>query len=201
MNENNKILQLYGKKLNFLLDTSAILYFQELYRHCGASIFKAMAECQDINFFVLNYVLSELLQGPKGLNPTQLGPLINHILNSEYSSDPKRKENRFLIEVNGETRYIVLNNISTTDYAQVLACQNHKELTLVSNDVKLLKSAAQVIKERRVVGIPAMLDRILFLYPKNKRIKVLKETGDKLFAKKHAFGNITEKQFNKKYKK
>ena len=102
-----------------------------------------------------------------------------------------------LIEENGEVKYIVLNNISATDYAQILICQNHKTLILVANDKKMLKSAIQVIKERRVIGIPALLNWLLVLYPDNGRLKALKETGDKLFIKRHAFGNVSEEQFNK----
>lgn len=201
MEENNKVLLTKGKKYNFLFDTSTVLYFQVMYECCGASIFKAIGECPKVNFFVLNHVLSELIQGPKGINPTQLNPFFNHVLNSESSMDHDRKENRFLIEEGGEIKYIVLNNVSATDYAQILICQNHRELTLVANDKKMLKSAAQVIKERRVIGIPALLDKLSALYPDNERLKMLKKTGDELFVKRHAFGTISEEQFNKKYKK
>jgi hypothetical protein len=201
MDENNKILATKGKKYNFLFDTSTIIYFQVMYEHCGASIFVAFKECSDVNFFVLNDVLSELMQGLRGVNPTQLNIFFDHILNSESSMDHNRKENRFLIEKDGEIKYVVLNNISATDYAQVLICQNHRELILVANDKKMLKSAAQIIKERRVIGIPALLDKLLVLYPSNERLKLLKKTGDELFVKRHALGNISEEQFNKKYKK
>jgi len=197
MEENNKIILTKGKKYNFLFDTSTILYFQTLYEHCGASIFEALKECKEVNFFVVTDVLSELMQGKKGINPTQLNSFFDHILNPESSMDHDRKENRFLIEDNGKIKYIVLNNISATDYAQILICQNHKTLILVANDKKMLKSAIQVIKERRVIGIPALLNWLLVLYPDNGRLKALKETGDKLFIKRHAFGNVSEEQFNK----
>lgn len=200
MEENVKILERFGKKHNFLLDTSAILYFQVMYEHCGASIFIALEECNDVNFFVLNLVLSELIQGPKGLNPTQLTTFFNHILNSESAMEPNRKENRFLINDGEEIKYLVLSNISATDYAQVLVCQNHLQLVLVANDKKLLKSAAQVLEGRRSVGIPAFLDRLLVLYPQNERLKALKKAGDELFEKKHAFGNISEDKFNQTIK-
>lgn len=200
MEDNNKILQEQGKKYNFLLDTSAILYFQVMYQHCGASIFTAINECPEVNFFVLNDVLSELMQGQKGINPTQLNIFLNHILNSESAMDRNRKENRFLVEEDGEIKYIVLSSISATDYAQILVCQNHPQLVLVANDKKMLKSAAQVLEGRRTVGIPAFLDRLLLLCPTNERIKALKKAGDELFVKKHAFGNISEEKFNKTVK-
>jgi hypothetical protein len=199
--ENTKLILSTGKKYNFLFDTSTILYFQELYIAFGVNIFKVMEECPNVNFFVINHVLSELMQGKKGISPYQLRRFFNHILNSESSTSHNRKENRFLIEEKGEVKYVILNNISATDYAQVLLCQNHRELTLVANDKKMLKSAAQVIKERRVVGIPAMLDRLIHVYPNNKNLKLLKKTGDEMFIKSHAFGNISEEKFNGKYKK
>jgi len=198
--ENNKILLKYGKKYNFLLDTSAILYFQVMHEHSGASIFKALEECRDVNFFVIDLVLSELIQGSKGLNPTQLTSFFNHILTSESAMEPNRKENRFLITDGVEIKYLVLSNISATDYAQILVCQNHTRLVLVANDKKMLKSAAQVLEGRRSVGIPAFLDRLIFLYPQNERLKALKKTGDELFTKKHAFGNISEEKFNQTIK-
>lgn len=197
MDLNNKVLLESGKKYNFLFDTSAILRFQALYEVCGVSIFKAINECKDINFFILNEVIMELMQGTKSISPTQIGGLLNHILNSESSMDRSHKENRFIINEKGQIKYIVLNKVSATDYAQILMCQNHPELTLVSNDKKMLKSAAQVIKGRRVIGIPALLDRLLILYPENERVKTLKKTGDKIFKKKHAFGSISKDQFNK----
>ena len=200
MDHNKQILLTQGKKYNFLFDTSTILYFQVIHQHCGASIFTAINECPEVNFFVLNDVLSELMQGKKGINPTQLSVFMNHILNSESAMDRNRKENRFLIEEDGEIKYIVLSSISATDYAQVLVCQNHAQLILVANDKKMLKSAAQVLEGRRTLGISAFLDRLLLLYPENERLKTLKKAGDKLFVKKHAFGNISEDKFNKNVK-
>lgn len=200
MDQNNQTLLTQGKKYNFLFDTSTILYFQVLHEHCGASIFTAIKECAEVNFFVLNDVLSELMQGKKGINPTQLNLFMNHILNSESAMDRNRKENRFLIEEDGQKKYIVLSSISATDYAQVLVCQNHTQLVLVANDKKMLKSAAQVLEGRRTLGIPAFLDRLLLLYPHNERLKELKKAGDELFVKKHAFGNISEEKFNKTIK-
>lgn len=201
MEENEKVLDIYGKKFNYLFDTSTILYFQTMYEYCGANIFKALEECPEVNFFVLNDVLSELMQGPKGINPTQLSIFFNHILNAESSMDRDRKENRFLVTENGQIKYIVLNNVSATDYAQILLCQNHERLTLVANDKKMLKSAAQVVSGRRVIGIPALLDRLLLTCPSNEKLKTLKKTGDGLFKKTHAFGNISEQKFSEKFKK
>lgn len=199
MENNRKILSEHAKDYNFLLDTSAIRYLQIMHSVSGASIFKVFEECPDVNFFVANVVLSELMNGPNALTPIQIGAFLNHILNSESSMMPERKENRFLVEENGEVKYVELNKISSTDYAQVLLCQNHTELILVTNDKKLIRSAAQVVKGRRVVGIPALFDKLLELYPNNERVKKLKETGEKIFSQKHAFEDIKQ-QLEKKSK-
>ena len=200
METNSKTIASFGKKYNFLFDTSTILYFQDMFVYCGVSIFTVLKDCPKATFFITNNVLEELLRGPKRLKLNQIGFFVNHILNAELSMDRNIKENRFLIEENDEIKFIVLNKVSAIDYAQILMCQNHKELTLVSNDKKMLKSAAQVVKGRRVVGMPALLDRLLRTNPNNKKLKVLKETGDNLYRKIHAFGNLSEKDFNKKLK-
>ena len=193
INRNNAIITKNGKEYNFLFDTSTILYFEQIWKVCGASIFTAIAELPDVTFFVCNDVVSELMNGSHGFNPTQLNIFFDHILNAEGAMIPDHKENRFLVEEDGEVKYVVLNKISSTDYAQVMLCQNHPELTLVANDRKLIKSGAQVITGRRVFGIPALLDKLLTLHPNNERLKEIKKTGDAMFEKKHAFGkNITK---------
>lgn len=192
MEDNSSIIFNSGKKHNFLFDTSTIRYFEEMYRQCGASIFFAMSQMEDVNFFACNEVLSELMNGPGGFNPANFNIFFNHILSSESSMNRDRKENRFLINEDGEVKYIVLNKISATDYAQILLCQNHPELVIVANDRKLIKSGAQVIPSRRVIGIPALLNRLLKIYPDNERIKALKKTGDEMYIKKHAFGADTQ---------
>ena len=93
------------------------------------------------------------------------------------------KENRFLIEENGQIKYIVLNKVSAQDWGQVLLCQNHPELILVSNDRKLLKSAGIILKER-VIGINALIDRMIQLEPEIQEYRKLKEEALKLFELK-----------------
>jgi len=121
------------------------------------------------------------------LPPTRFSTFINHVLNAESAINADWKENRFLIKDNGQTKYIVLNKISPTDYAQILLCQNHPELVLVVNDRKMLRSGSQIIPER-IIGIPALLNRLLDVFPENDRLKTLKNTGEYIFKKKHALG-------------
>lgn len=184
---NRNIIAEKGKKYNFLLDTSTIIYLEIIWKKCGANMLMTLEKLPDINFFVTSQVLVELMSGKKGYSTGILGDYDGHILNSEGSFVPNWKENRFLIEQDCEVRYIVLNKISDTDYSQILMCQNHLELTLVTNDRKMLKSGVQVILGRRIFGIPAFLEKLIDLYPKNKRLLVIKETADQMFIKKNPF--------------
>lgn len=185
MDLNKEILKKNSRKYNFLFDTSSIIYLEALWKRSGASIFKALGELPDVNFFVVNDVVSELISG-KNASPVDgvLNTFFNHILNSESSMAPNYKENKFLIEQGGEVKYIILNKISATDYAQILLCQNHLELTLVTNDRKMLKSGARVILGRRILGIPAFLNKLVELHPDNKRLASIKATAELMFIKK-----------------
>ncbi len=189
MDQNNKTFSEQGKKHNFLFDTSTILYFEKLYQLCGVSIFTALDELSDVTFFVCNLVLEEFIGNGQNFNPAQMMTFFNHILNAESAMHPDWKENRFIVTENGETKYIVLNKISATDYAQILLCQNHPELIGVTNDRRMLRSGMQVL-QGRMIGISALLDRLTSLYPDNKRLETLKLTADKVFTKKHAFGEV-----------
>ncbi len=184
--QNTNLLAKKGREYNFLLDSSTIIYFEKMHGQCGVSIFTAFQELPDVEFFVCNDVLSELISGTKGFNPIQLRIFVGHIINAESSMMHGWKENRFLVQENGETKYVVLNKISSADYAQILLCQNHPELVLVANDRKMLKSAIQVLGNR-AIGIPALLNQLLQHYPSNKRLQMLKKTGNEMFLQKHAF--------------
>ena len=143
-----------------------------------------------------NDVFVELSNGPRQIPVTFI---TEHIINSEGSFLPDWKENRFLIKENGEIRYIVLNKISTVDYSQVLLCQNHPELTLVSNDHKLLKSAKVVLIDR-VIGPPSLIEQLIDLHPIHEDLKKITEAVKKIYSFKKVSKDYS-KFFNYKIKK
>lgn len=196
MQDNNQLIKKNKKKLNYLLDTSTILYFQKIWEKCGASIFKSLEELDDATYFICNEVASELISGKNGMQVTQLGPFLGKILNAESSMSRDWKENRFLVEENGEIKYVVLNKISSADYAQILLCQNHPELTLVANDRKMLKSAVLILGNN-ATGIPGMLSQLIKLHPKDKRLQIIWKTGNMMFVKKHAISETKSEKTKK----
>jgi len=175
----NKITKFSNKKL-FLIDSSAFGKIEELWKITGTNLLLLMEQSQKVHFFLSNEVCVELMKGPRELDCKFL---IDHIINVEGSGSYDLKENKFIIEENGQTKYIVLNKISWQDYNQVILCQNHPELILVSNDRKLLKSAGFVIKDR-VIGINALFDEMIKLEPGYKEYRSLKSKALEIFELK-----------------
>lgn len=171
-----------GKKI-FIIDSSAFCRFEEIQIACGKNILSIMKASSKYTFVILNTVLVELMNGPRSLD---LNFFMNNIVNSEISMDPKWKENRFIIEEDGEIRYVVLNKISAVDYGQISLCQNHPEFSLVTNDEKMLKSASRIIPGR-IFGPAGLLDRLLEFDPNNTDIKLIQLTALKIFSLLHPF--------------
>ena len=176
-----RLNELKGKKLH-LFDSSVFVRSEEIFKVSGVDFIDSFQLLEEEYFFVSNEALMELSNGPRRVN---FKSFLNHILNVEGGMDKKWKENRFIIEKDGRLGYIVLNKISSIDYLQVLLCQNHPTLTLVSSDRKLLKSAAQIIPGR-VLGFPVLVERLTNKYPKNKDIKVINETIKNIYEMKNA---------------
>ena len=170
-------------KIIFLIDSSAFCKFEEIQNVCGINLFLIMKNSSKYTFVMNNEVLMELIRGPRSLD---LGFFMGHLINSEGAMDPKWKENRFLIEEDGETRYIILNKVSSVDYGQILFCQNHTEFILVTNDERMLKSASRIIPGR-IYGPPRLIEELLKLDPINSNLKLIQSTAQQIYTFKHPF--------------
>ena len=186
---NKQNISKYIDKKIYLFDSGVFARSEEISSACKVDFIDVFNELPAEYFFVSNEVVVEIANGPRHLN---YGYFMHHILNSEGAMDSSWKENRFLIEEAGEIRYVVLNKISNVDYGQVTLAQNHKELTLVSNDRKLLKSAAQIIPGR-VLGMPVLIERLSEKYPQNKKLKVINTAVKKIYELKNPFSHFERK--------
>ena len=88
------------------------------------------------------------------------------VLNAEGSFSRDIKFSSFPVEIDGKMVVLPTNAISAQDFSQVWLCVNHQELTIISNDRKLLKTAGLVLKER-VMGPPTFIEDF---FNKNSRI-------------------------------
>lgn len=182
---NNKKLKAINPKKIYLLDSSAYIRYEELYSMSGINLFSILEKITDIEILMTNDVLVELMNGPRVLSAKFM---LDHIINSEGSMDHSLKENRFLFESEGKLSYLTQNMISATDWGQIFLCQNHPELTLVTNDRKQFKSARAVINDR-VVGAFSFLELLIDVYRDNMDLKELRKKALELFD----FNNAGEK--------
>lgn len=174
----------------YLFDTGVFARSEEIASVCGSDFIEIFSKLPEEYFFVTNEVLLELMNGPRTILP---GFFMKHILNAEGAMDRTLKENRFIIEKDGNLSYIVLNKVSSVDYSQILLCQNHKELILVSNDRKLLKSAAQILPDR-VIGFPTLIINLSQKYPSNKPLMYVRKVIDEHYELKNIFRLSTDKE-------
>lgn len=186
---NNIHISKHKGKDMYLLDSSVFVKSEEMSLSCSIDFIDTLSSLSRECFFISNEVLVELMNGPRQVN---IGYFQNHILNVEGSMDHSLKENRFIIEENGQLKVIKLNKVSIVDYNQIHLCQNHTELILISNDRKQLKSAAQVIPGR-VLGLPVLVNKLATKYPANKRISELNNFSKKVYEIKNALNKSDTK--------
>ena len=173
------ILELVSKEI-FLLDSSAIIRFEEIFRISSINVFEEVLESSRVHYLVSNDVFRELLNGPRYIDLMKL--FSDRVINSEQSTNGE-KENRFLIEKDGQVYFTELNKISMTDYGQILLCQNHSELILVANDQKMMKSAGALIGDR-VVDINKFLNSLIIAHKDNKNLKQASKVIEKHYKSK-----------------
>lgn len=183
LGNNRDRIEKYAGKTIYLFDTGVFARSEEIQKFCGINFVDVFKKLPNEHFFISNEVLCEI-SNSRNLNYDYF---LNHLLNAEGSMDPNWKENRFLFEENGEIKIVVLNKVSRTDYMQVLLCQNHEELILVSNDRKLLKSAVQVIPGQ-VLGVPVLVERLRRKYSDIKELEMIGNTLKQIYKLKNPFG-------------
>jgi len=148
MEDNDATLAASRGELILLIDSSA---YEEICRLAYETGYHAL------NFIIRRYPKMDFYFSQdvfQELNAREFSPNIINMaqraLKAEGASiDPKGKVNLGLYNSkDGTIRSYKHNKISHNDQNQILLCQNHLELTLLTTDHKLLRSAAPVLKNR-----------------------------------------------------
>ncbi|HEY1645454.1 MAG TPA: hypothetical protein VGF75_03645 [Candidatus Saccharimonadales bacterium] len=148
MEQNDKIIVASQAELILLIDSSA---YEEIRRIANDTGYHAL------NFIIRRYPKIDFFFSEgvvKELNARQISPnlpnMAQRILKDESSSiDPTSKVNLGMYNAtDGTIKSYKHNKISQTDQNQILLCQNHIQLVLLSIDHKLLRSAAPVLPNR-----------------------------------------------------
>jgi hypothetical protein len=156
MQDNYERIKMSEAELKLLLDNNVYVMFEKIYLATGVNMFELLDQMDNVEYYFSHGVINEQFRGPAASSGTIVN-LFNHYLNDEMASDGRKMDTFLYNDKNGKVRYIKLSNISAADYNQILLCQNHKELVLVTNDHKMLKSAAPLL-DRRMMHIEYMLD-------------------------------------------
>jgi len=148
MEHNDAILAASRGELVLLIDSSA---YEEIRRLANETRYHALNfivhRYPKIDFFFSEDVFREL--NTRGLSPNALN-MAQRVLRPEgVSIDPSLKVDLGLYNAtDGTIKSYKHNKISQADQNQILLCQNHLELTLLTIDHRLLRSAAPVLKNR-----------------------------------------------------
>lgn len=155
-----------GVTLVYLLDANIVDIFEQVAQNTGVDLFDLIDRKNGRTFMFTNDVGVELMNRPKSFDPRVFQ---DHLINS--SGGMAGKENRFLIEEEGEVRVAYGTLVSSEDWGQILACQNHDRFKLVTNDVKLGRNAIRVIGESRIKTPHSLLLELMEQDPNNEELK------------------------------
>ena len=128
-------------------------------------IFDAIEQTSELDCRVMNDVVLELLEKDGTEFFPEMSPryqqLMRHLVHSPgFLPEKPYKENRFLSKQRDDIKVVIANKVSSTDFLQVLLCQNNPEFMLVTEDTKVLKSAKRVLPESRVLDYKRFLDAL-----------------------------------------
>ncbi|MEK7059550.1 MAG: hypothetical protein AAB971_02215 [Patescibacteria group bacterium] len=148
MEDNDSTLAASLGELILLIDSSAYVEIQRIANETGYHALNFIINrYPKIDFFFSADVFREL--NARGIS-SNAPNIASRALQAEgVSIDPSSKVNLGLYNsTDGQIKSYNHNKISQADQNQILLCQNHLELVLLTTDHKLLRSAAPVLPNR-----------------------------------------------------
>jgi len=183
MEENDRRIIELGEGLNLLIDSSAYHEMNKIADAIGQHPLILLEAYPKIHNFFSQAMINENIRGNLGFNgETQW--MFTQSLQDEGSFIGKEAVFLYNHE-DGSTQTIKMNNISGVDYGQILLAQNHKNLVLMTNDHRMLKSAGALIGGR-IMDVPNFLELM-----KNTEDTNLQKKWQKMADWYKAFGGYT----------
>lgn len=157
MERNDAKLEASNAYLKLLIDSSAFIAFQKIGAATGTHPMNLLELNPNIDYYFSNAVVNEFVRGSQGLSPDTVNMLERSLEDEMAVIGDGLKDNRHLyIDKNGKTRWTTLNTISSVDSGQILLCQNHDDLVLLTNDHNMLKNATALL-DRRLMDVETLL--------------------------------------------
>lgn len=148
MEDNDATLTASQGELILLIDSSAYEEIQRIANETGYHALNFIVNrYPKIDFFFSADVFREL--NARGISPNAPNIASKALQAEGVSIDPSSKVDLGLYNsTDGQIKSYKHNKISQADHNQIMLCQNHLELVLLTNDHKLLRSAAPVLPNR-----------------------------------------------------
>jgi len=143
---------------HYLLDTNIVIGLWDK----NPNLFDLLDKTNNIDYKITSRIMLEISQkeflflGDVPFNVTErFAKLMKHYVQDIYSSgDPSYRDDRFFKSDENGIPYIIKGNISTyTDKSLIVFCQNNNDLTLVTNDKRLIKCAKLILGDCRVLNL------------------------------------------------
>lgn len=151
MEQNDQTITEAGGGLNLLVDSSVYHEMNKIADATGHHPLIVLEAYPKIHNFFSHAMINEYIRGHNGFNG-EAKWMFEHSLQEEGAFSGK--EARFLYNhIDGTTKTVTLNNISEVDYGQILLTQNHKDLVLMTQDHKMLKTAGALFLGR-IMDLP-----------------------------------------------
>lgn len=155
MEENDKRILARKGILNLLVDSSVYHEMQKIEDNTGYHPLDILENYPKIQIFFTQAMINENVAGKMGFSG-EVAWMFDRSLNDEGAFSGSQAQ--FLYNhQDGSIKSVVMNNISSVDYGQILVTQNHKDLVLLTNDHKMLKSAGALLSNR-LMDLPNLLE-------------------------------------------
>lgn len=174
MDHNDEVLSKSVAGIKLLLDANIFSISNDIADAVGIHLFDLLDSMQNVDYFLSTAVINEIFRGREGMS----GRLIRAFRNSLHDElmGEGTKDGRVLYErADGTIGVAKLSGISREDMGQILLCQNHRDLVLVTNDHNMLKNGSAVL-DRRIMDYHYLLSWLIDHTPDKqmkKRLQVV----------------------------
>ena len=168
MDENDKRLAESKAELKILIDSSAFLSLRDIATATGTHPLNLLIAYPNIDYFFASAMLNELARGKEGFSQEIMGMYWKSLQDEMVGAEGLKDARHLYSTKGGSTRTVTLTKISGVDSGQILLCQNHKDLVLLTNDHKMQKNAAALL-DRRLMDVLNLLE--LMSETPNKKLR------------------------------
>ena len=147
MEYNDRIISDNSAHLKLLIDSSAFISFKNIEAEAGTNPLQLIDKNPNIDYFFAVAMINELIKGREGFN-FETQSMFKKALHDETSSTDDKESRHLYTDKDGNIKFANLTKISVVDYGQILLCQNHTNLVLLTDDHRMQKNSGALLDRR-----------------------------------------------------